>query len=184
MFRFNFNQNYEESENKTNETTVEEPKIVIKQSKCIETTQNQYEEIAQSLLDRSFQMFTSNSVEIGFVNNENINEKNNSDLISGVYEGGYKIWECTQDLADYFTDDLSRDEFTDKIVCDLGCSAGILGLLALINNAKCVHFQDYVSSLFRKIFPLTARKIQISKNLKFLLISRTKKFLRVLQFQM
>ena len=25
-----------------------------------------------------------------------------SDLISGIYEGGLKIWECTFDLLDYF----------------------------------------------------------------------------------
>ena len=73
---------------------------------------------------------------------------NNSDLISGVYEGGYKIWECTQDLVDYFTEeDASKNEFAGKLVCDLGCSGGLAGLMALIKDARNVHFQDYVGIL-------------------------------------
>ena len=40
--------------------------------------------------------------ENAFVNqNPQIKE---SDLISGIYEGGLKIWECTFDLLNYFTD--------------------------------------------------------------------------------
>lgn len=79
--------------------------------------------------------------------------------------GGGKIWECTQDLGDFLTrsagdgeddnedtDDPAADEdakslFGDlngQTVLDLGCGAGILGLLALRAGAT-VHFQDYVS---------------------------------------
>jgi ribosomal protein L11 methylase PrmA len=60
-----------------------------------------------------------------------------------VYEGGFKVWECTQDLADLLTFD--DKEFVGKKVCDLGCSAGILGMIALISGAEKVDFQDYVS---------------------------------------
>lgn len=41
-----------------------------------------------------------------------------------------------------------ENEFLEKAVCDLGCSAGILGIIALVNGAKKVVFQDYVSILF------------------------------------
>lgn len=144
MFKFNFNKT-DEDEEEQEEIKEPDPPTALKESKLIEISSNQYEEIAKSLLERSFQMFSSNDLEIGFVDNININEMNNTDLISGVYEGGYKIWECTQDLVDYFTQDSENNNFAGKVVCDLGCSAGIAGLLALIKDAKAVHFQDYVS---------------------------------------
>lgn len=64
-----------------------------------------------------------------------------SDLIPRVYEGGFKIWECSQDLCDFLVD---TNEFEGKRVCDLGCSAGILGILSLAKGASTVDFQDYV----------------------------------------
>ncbi|CAG9807320.1 unnamed protein product [Chironomus riparius] len=142
MFKFNFNKT-DEDEEKQEDIKEQDPPIVLEESKSIEITANHYEEIAKSLPDRSFQVFSSNDMEIGYVDNININEMNNSDLISGVYEGGYKIWECTQDLVDYFTENSESIDFAGKAVCDLGCSAGIAGLLALIKDAKAVHFQDY-----------------------------------------
>lgn len=45
---------------------------------------------------------------------------------------------------------LNRFDLTDKNVLDLGCGAGILGLLALQAGAT-VHFQDYVSIYFAKL---------------------------------
>lgn len=119
-------------------------------------------------------MFVSNEMEIGYVNTDEIvknklsgdlikAELNHSDLLSGVYEGGLKIWEGTQDLADFLTtslpDVLDADNFKKpgesvsqslinsfegKRVLDLGCGVGILGILALKFGAK-VDFQDYVS---------------------------------------
>ncbi|XP_038674732.1 histidine protein methyltransferase 1 homolog [Scyliorhinus canicula] len=62
-----------------------------------------------------------------------------SDLVPGVYEGGLKIWECTFDLAAY----LSAAELRGRRVLDLGCGAGLLGILALRRGAAEVHFQDY-----------------------------------------
>lgn len=66
-----------------------------------------------------------------------------------MYEGGLKIWECTQDLADFLTktNDNGKtllNNFEGKRVLDLGCGVGVLGVLALTHNAKLVTFQDYV----------------------------------------
>ncbi|NWV10843.1 MET18 methyltransferase, partial [Ptilonorhynchus violaceus] len=72
-----------------------------------------------------------------------------SDLIPGVYEGGLKIWECTFDLMDYFSE--AKIEFTNKTVLDLGCGAGLLGIVALRGKAERVHFQDYNSTVIDEI---------------------------------
>ncbi|KAE8626099.1 hypothetical protein XENTR_v10006504 [Xenopus tropicalis] len=85
-------------------------------------------------------------------NRENIISKtveSNSDLISGVYEGGMKIWECTFDLVRYLEDE--DVDFQGKRVLDLGCGAGLLGILALKRKAKEVHFQDYNSTVIEEI---------------------------------
>ncbi|XP_066412073.1 histidine protein methyltransferase 1 homolog [Molothrus aeneus] len=72
-----------------------------------------------------------------------------SDLIPGVYEGGLKIWECTFDLMDYLSE--AEIEFTNKTVLDLGCGAGLLGIVALRGEAARVHFQDYNSTVIDEI---------------------------------
>ncbi|KAK2543441.1 hypothetical protein Q9966_003214 [Columba livia] len=72
-----------------------------------------------------------------------------SDLIPGVYEGGLKIWECTFDLINYFSE--AKIEFTNKAVLDLGCGAGLLGIVALKGKAEKVHFQDYNSTVIDEI---------------------------------
>ncbi|NXG74409.1 MET18 methyltransferase, partial [Baryphthengus martii] len=72
-----------------------------------------------------------------------------SDLIPGVYEGGLKIWECTFDLIDYLYE--AEVQFANKAVLDLGCGAGLLGIVALRGKAEKVHFQDYNSTVIDQI---------------------------------
>ncbi|NWI70300.1 MET18 methyltransferase, partial [Todus mexicanus] len=72
-----------------------------------------------------------------------------SDLIPGVYEGGLKIWECTFDLMKYLAE--AEVKFTNKAVLDLGCGAGLLGIVALRGEAEKVHFQDYNSTVIDQI---------------------------------
>lgn len=76
--------------------------------------------------------------------------------------GGAKVWECTETVADYLTrvDETTKclaAEFQDANVLDLGCGAGILGILALQCGGSSVHFQDYVSFTCRwqsnNVFP-------------------------------
>ncbi|KAK7148438.1 hypothetical protein R3I93_012692 [Phoxinus phoxinus] len=76
-----------------------------------------------------------------------LNQK--SDLITGVYEGGLKIWECTYDLLQYIDDE--GETFTGKRVLDLGCGAGLLGILALKRGAIKVDFQDYNSTVIEQL---------------------------------
>lgn len=72
-----------------------------------------------------------------------------SDLISGVYEGGLKMWECTYDLLELI--EKEGQTFTGKAVLDLGCGAGLLGILALKRGARQVHFQDYNSTVIEQL---------------------------------
>ena len=52
--------------------------------------------------------------------------------------------------SDWFTKS-EENEFNKKKVCDLGCSAGVLGILALVNDAARVDFQDFVRKLEPKL---------------------------------
>lgn len=72
-----------------------------------------------------------------------------SDLITGVYEGGLKVWECTYDLLELI--EKEGETFTGKVVLDLGCGAGLLGILALKRGARLVHFQDYNSTVIEQL---------------------------------
>lgn len=72
-----------------------------------------------------------------------------SDLISGVYEGGLKVWECTYDLLEQI--EKEGETFGGKAVLDLGCGAGLLGILALKRGARQVHFQDYNSTVIEQL---------------------------------
>ena len=60
-----------------------------------------------------------------------------------VYEGGFKIWECTIDLIKVLSNRLEL--IKDKCIMDLGCGAGLVGLYCAEHKAKEVHFHDYVS---------------------------------------
>ncbi|XP_051937248.1 histidine protein methyltransferase 1 homolog [Hippocampus zosterae] len=72
-----------------------------------------------------------------------------SDLISGVYEGGLKVWECTYDLLEVI--EREGETFGGKAVLDLGCGAGLLGILSLKRKARDVHFQDYNSTVLEQL---------------------------------
>lgn len=64
-----------------------------------------------------------------------------SDLVTGVYEGGLKVWECSFDLVDYVYANPSLVQ--GKRVLELGCGQGLPGIACLINGAAHVCFHDY-----------------------------------------
>ena len=138
MFKFNFNQNDD------NEEIVERTNgSVGDASKCVEHIIMESKVVRKdSDIDSIEGMKVLKSAEV--VRNmakkpEFLNE--NSDLVKNVYEGGFKIWECSVDLAQFITKNLSLIENSEKIL-DLGCGAGLPGLICL-NQGKEVHFQDY-----------------------------------------
>nr|CAD7394083.1 unnamed protein product [Timema cristinae] len=79
-------------------------------------------------------------------------EMQNSDLLPAIYEvisGGLKIWECTHNFLTWLLAE-PRVEFPGNKVLDLGCGAGIIGLVALQLGA-IVHFQDYNVSVITAV---------------------------------
>ncbi|XP_063228357.1 histidine protein methyltransferase 1 homolog isoform X6 [Bacillus rossius redtenbacheri] len=72
-----------------------------------------------------------------------------SDLLPAKYEGGLKIWECTHDLANFLASQPDAS-LSGRKVLDLGCGAGLLGLLAASQGASEVHFQDYMTRTYTK----------------------------------
>lgn len=146
MFKFNFSSENEEDNKESNVESEEKPTVEYEKSEKMEVTADQRAEISENLKTTKVNCFVSNEVEIGYLENSSITDESDTDLIPRVYEGGFKIWECTQDLADLFTSIIYSSEFRGKTVCDLGCSAGVLGIIALLSGAKKVDFQDYVST--------------------------------------
>lgn len=51
-------------------------------------------------------------------NEEIVDQLDQSDLRSGVYEGGFKTWECSIDLASLLLDRGPRKDIDDLIRCD------------------------------------------------------------------
>lgn len=74
----------------------------------------------------------------------------NSDLIPGVYEGGFKVWECTIDLIKLICHNpgLQR-RLQDAKVLDLGCGHGFLGIVSLLYGASWVAFSDFNAEVLR-----------------------------------
>jgi len=84
-----------------------------------------------------------------------------SDLVSGTYEGGLKIWECAIDLTEFLNSCLNDPsmKISNKSVLEVGCGAGLPGLFCLKNGAKCVHFQDFNEEVLKL---LTRNNVKLS----------------------
>lgn len=145
MFKFNFTENNTELSKhvKIRHDEFNKDSKESKECKKIEINAERYKEIAKNNCSTKVNCFVSNDIEIGFLKNSSLTENTKNDLIPDLYEGGFQVWECTKDLADYLTNEASK-EFEGKAICDLGCSAGLLGIIGIINGASLVHFQDYV----------------------------------------
>ncbi|KAF4028551.1 Lysine methyltransferase [Phytophthora infestans] len=67
-----------------------------------------------------------------------------SDVETGVYEGGFKLWECAVDLVKFVETQLRQGKLTmPPSVLELGCGHGLPGIHALQRGADRVVFSDY-----------------------------------------
>lgn len=132
MFKFNFNQDVQEE---TCDTPVLESKelnpftILSKiKSKMSKSPENVSSVSNMTVLKDP--LFEHNTLA----------DISHTDLKPNVYEGGYKVWECTFDLLDFLKNNVLVQNLS---VLDIGCGAGLLGLYSLLNGAAHVSFQDY-----------------------------------------
>ena len=74
-----------------------------------------------------------------------------SDLVSGVYEGGFKLWECARDLMVVMEELRLQEELVVRgaRVLEAGCGAGLPGVLALRLGCASVVLQDYNAAVLR-----------------------------------
>lgn len=70
------------------------------------------------------------------------NVPENTDLISGKYEGGIKIWECDEDLLE-FLPSIYNDSWKNKNILDMGCGHGLPGIYLLLKGINEICFQDF-----------------------------------------
>jgi len=62
-----------------------------------------------------------------------------TDLVPGVYEGGYKVWECSVDVARLIHEDVGQIlAFEPATVLELGCGAALPALAALTKYSRSV----------------------------------------------
>ncbi|TDH72400.1 hypothetical protein CCR75_006911 [Bremia lactucae] len=67
-----------------------------------------------------------------------------SDVRKGVYEGGFKLWECALDLVRFLEKQLRQKAIKIPLtVLELGCGHGLPGIYALQRGAERVVFSDY-----------------------------------------
>ncbi|KAL3832487.1 hypothetical protein ACJMK2_024127 [Sinanodonta woodiana] len=88
--------------------------------------------------------------------------QSHSDLIPNVYEGGLKVWECAIDLLEFLQN--TQISFVGKSVLELGCGAGLPGILAAKQGAAHVHFQDYNSEVLEIYTIANVRLNQIEES--------------------
>ncbi|KAI8342539.1 hypothetical protein BC941DRAFT_344731 [Chlamydoabsidia padenii] len=80
-----------------------------------------------------------------------LNLTGNSDLVRGVYEGGFKTWECSIDLVQWLAG-LPDEAIQDKQVLEIGCGSALPSLYLLARHKhNRVDVQDYNDQVIRLI---------------------------------
>ncbi|TPP55017.1 Histidine protein methyltransferase 1 [Fasciola gigantica] len=65
------------------------------------------------------------------------------DIVPGVVEGGFTVWNGSRQMVEFLIDKGLLEGLHSKRILELGCGAGIPGLAALKVGAASVTFQDY-----------------------------------------
>lgn len=91
----------------------------------------------------------TNGEQLRYISNTNQLSHYAQDIIPGQYEGGFKLWECTIDLANYMT--TVSHLFKGKRILEIGCGHGLLGILAFKLGASEVCLQDYNQDVIEKL---------------------------------
>uniref|UniRef100_A0A0N4ZNW1 protein-histidine N-methyltransferase n=1 Tax=Parastrongyloides trichosuri TaxID=131310 RepID=A0A0N4ZNW1_PARTI len=87
--------------------------------------------------------------ERGYKSSNELKDTESSDLVPNVYEGGFKVWECSLDICSYLIKYSSTINFKNKRVLELGCGAGLPGIIASLLGATKICFQDFNESVLK-----------------------------------
>ncbi|KAL9647896.1 hypothetical protein ABK040_008168 [Willaertia magna] len=77
---------------------------------------------------------------------KHVSQTLNTDIVRNEYEGGFKLWECAEDLLHYFIDNNNFiiNYIENKRILELGCGHGLPGIFCLLyGKASMCAFQDY-----------------------------------------
>ena len=112
-----------------------------------------------------------------------ITNDQNSDVLTGFYEGGLKVWECTLDLMNYLQRLNDLNEFINNIVgtssssnnniniLDLGCGHGLAGIYAFLlfnnkmNNGNNISINNHNVKIFFQDLNIDVLKYCTAPNL-------------------
>lgn len=96
----------------------------------------------QFIHDKSLSNISLNYIHFNNSIIKSTNVPENTDLISGIYEGGIKIWECDEDLLE-FLPSIYNDSWKNKNILDMGCGHGLPGIYLLLKGINEICFQDF-----------------------------------------
>ena len=96
----------------------------------------------QFIHDKSLSNISLNYIHFNNSIIKSANVPENTDLISGKYEGGIKIWECDEDLLE-FLPSIYNDSWKNKNILDMGCGHGLPGIYLLLKGINEICFQDF-----------------------------------------
>ncbi|KAL6074876.1 Histidine protein methyltransferase 1 [Balamuthia mandrillaris] len=109
--------------------------------------------LRSSLQGMEAQKGSSSSSELGSTSTVRVSDVlGHSDLLSGVYEGGFKQWECSVDLVHFLMNEMAHKEDASTSpmrVLELGCGQSLPALYMLKYQEATVHFQDYNTEVLR-----------------------------------
>lgn len=114
----------------------------------------------RELFDVKHQLMNEDDVQVSGNSNEEENQllltQQSSDLTRGVYEGGFKSWECSIDTVDKLSSYEDSQLFTGHVV-ELGCGTSLpstyLFRRALLSGTRGIKFvlSDYNASVLRLV---------------------------------
>eukprot|EP00092_Neocalanus_flemingeri_P033182 GFUD01036088.1.p1 GENE.GFUD01036088.1~~GFUD01036088.1.p1 ORF type:complete len:287 (-),score=81.13 GFUD01036088.1:192-1052(-) len=162
-FSFNFKVESEETSKTVDQVKSREPENGITWSNAKEHfLQDFHLEKISCIL--SIEHFDVGCSTLNFVNSETVSQdlkardysgdltpalSNSTDLVPGVYEGGLKIWECSEDLVNWLQQ-TKGDKLAGLKVLELGCGAGLPGIYCF-KEGSSVWFSDYNEDVINEV---------------------------------
>ncbi len=81
-----------------------------------------------------------------------LNQQYSQDIIPGVYEGGFQLWECEVEMIKkMFELEYFKEIIAGKSVAEIGCGHGLLAVAAHKLNAKQIVLQDYNEAVIEQL---------------------------------